>query len=222
MFNRDIFFDHVRAKPFNGKLTQQQVDGQNALLGEWEAGYAASCPDLRWLAYALATTLHETASKMWPVTEYGSQAYLKGKPYYPYIGRGFVQLTWEDNYRKATQKLGLTGADDLVKYPDRALDLKIAGDVIYRGMIEGWFTGKKLDGYFNAVVNDPVNARRIVNGNDKDTLIAGYHADFLKAVQASWQDQPAPPEPQPQEVAIDIALPPGVDLIVRVNGIVVT
>jgi putative chitinase len=66
-----------------------------------------------------------------------------------------------------------------------ALDSLIAARILFRGMAEGWFTGKKLGQYFNDDRNDPVNARQIVNGNDDDELIAGYHRKFLAALQAS-------------------------------------
>lgn len=42
--------------------------------------------------------------------------------YYPYYGRGFVQLTWESNYRAAGNAIGI----DLVAEPDRALDPSVA------------------------------------------------------------------------------------------------
>jgi predicted chitinase len=122
---------------------------------------------------------------MWPITEYGSQSYLEGKDYYPYIGRGFVMITWEDNYRHASQQLALTGKRDLVEHPELALDSLISSRILFRGMAEGWFTGKKLGQYFSATKDDPVNARQIVNGNDDDELIAGYHRDFLKALEAA-------------------------------------
>ena len=51
--------------------------------------------------------------RWWPITEYGSQDYLQGKEYWPYIGRGWVMLTWEDNYRRASVELGLTDERDL-------------------------------------------------------------------------------------------------------------
>ena len=35
-FDRDIYFNTVRGSLFGGKLTQQQVEGQEAILGEWE------------------------------------------------------------------------------------------------------------------------------------------------------------------------------------------
>ena len=185
-FDREIFFDNVRNKLFDGALTQQQVDGCGVILGLWEGQYTGTpMTDIRWLAYILATVFHECATTMWPITEYGSQSYLQGKEYYPYIGRGFVMITWEDNYRNASQQLSLTGTRDLVEHPELALDSLISARILFRGMAEGWFTGKKLGQYFNESKDDPVNARQIVNGNDDDDLIAGYHKQFLAALEAS-------------------------------------
>src|SRR6187549_3550178 len=118
MYDREKYFDAVRAAPFSGNLTEDQVDGQNTIISVWEA-LPILALDQRWLAYMLATTFHETAATFQPITEYGSDAYLQGKSYYPYIGRGYVQLTWDYNYQKATDELGLYGTDDLVAYPDR-------------------------------------------------------------------------------------------------------
>ncbi len=183
-FDREIFFDNVRNKLFDGALDQQQVDGCGVILGLWEGQYTGTpMTDIRWLAYILATVFHECATTMWPITEYGSQSYLQGKEYYPYIGRGFVMITWEENYRNASQQLSLTGSRDLVEHPELALDSLISARILFRGMAEGWFTGKKLGQYFNGSKDDPVNARQIVNGNDDDVLIAGYHADFLAALE---------------------------------------
>src|SRR6266576_3399540 len=101
LINREFFFGQVRRLLFLGSLRQSQVDGLNVILDRWEAQYAAE--DDRWLAYALATTYHETDQKIQPIEEYGKgrgQPYGKpdpdtGKTYY---GRGFVQLTWKNNY----------------------------------------------------------------------------------------------------------------------------
>jgi hypothetical protein len=186
MIDRDIYFDHVRGQLFTGALTQQQVDGQNVILGLWNWQATGSpMTDLRWLAYMLATVYHETAQKMWPVTEYGSQSYLQGKPYWPYIGRGFVQLTHEENYRNASAALSLIDDRDLVEHPEVALDSLISAMILFRGMSEGWFTGRMLGMYFGPDYDDPVNARQIINGNDDDELIAGYHDTFLEALQAA-------------------------------------
>jgi putative chitinase len=186
VIDRETYFNEVRDSLFAGALTQQQVDGQSVILAVWEY-QAGGTPmtDLRWLAYMLATVYHECATKMWPTTEYGSQDYLQGKEYYPYIGRGFVQLTWETNYDKASKALGLIDDRDLVAHPEMALDSLIASRVMFRGMAEGWFTGRKLGQYFNEDADDPINARQIINGNDKDELIAGYHDTFLDALNTA-------------------------------------
>jgi hypothetical protein len=184
MFDRDIYFDSVRNIMFEGALTQQQVDGQSVILAVWEY-QAGGTPmtDIRWLAYMLATTYHETATKMWPIREYGQGSGMSyGTTYY---GRGYVQLTWEENYRNASAALGLIDDRDLIKYPDLALDSLIAVRIMFRGMAEGWFTGKKLGQYFNAEEDDPINARQIINGNDCDEMIAEYHDHFLVALNTA-------------------------------------
>ena len=186
MIDRDIYFENVRDELFGGGMTQQQVDGQLVLLGLWDY-QATGTPmdDERWLAYLLATVYHECATRMWPVTEYGNQEYLESREYWPYIGRGFVQLTWKENYERASSILGLIDDRDLVDHPDIALDSLIAARCLFRGCAEGWWTGEKLGDYFNDTTDDPINARRIVNGNDDDTLIAGYHKTFLAAIEAA-------------------------------------
>jgi hypothetical protein len=188
MIDRIAYFDHVRQALFGGAMTQQQVDGQGVILGLWDAR-ATGTPmsDPRWLAYILATTFHETAKKMWPLEEYGKG---EGRDYGSpdpetgevYYGRGFVQLTWKTNYDFASSALSLVDDRDLVQHPALALDSLIAARIMFRGMAEGWFTGRKLGDYFNAGDDDPVNARQIINGNDQDDLIAGYHEEFLDAL----------------------------------------
>jgi hypothetical protein len=189
MIDRDVYFEKVRSDLFAGAMTQQQVDGQNVIIGLWDYQATGSpMSDLRWLAYLLATVYHECATKMWPVTEYGDQAYLESREYWPYIGRGFVQLTWRENYERASAILGLIDDRDLVDHPDIALDSLIAARCLFRGCAEGWWTGKKLGDYFNDERDDPINARQIVNGNDRDELIAGYHDTFLAALEAAYYE----------------------------------
>lgn len=194
MINRSVFFDNVRSSLFGGSLKQSQVDGMDYMLTVFERDY--NWPDLRWLAYSFATAFHETAFTMMPISEYGSQSYLQGKPYYPYYGRGYVQLTWQDNYRKMGQKIG---TDLLGNNKDKALEPAIAAEVMYSGMRDGDFTGKKLSDYFSASVNDPVNARRIINGTDRAQTIAGYHEKFLAALNSASVADPVPPTPSNPE-----------------------
>ena len=126
------------------------------------------------LAYVLATAYHETAHTMKPVREYGGETYLKKKKYYPYVGMGYVQLTWDYNYRKAGQFLGV----DFISHPKLLLDPKYAVPILIEGMKDGWFTGKKLSDYITLNTSGFVGARRIINGTDKAELIAGYAKEY--------------------------------------------
>jgi hypothetical protein len=109
LINRSFFFTQARRTMFSNNLRQSQVDGINAILDGWEAKYAVD--DDRWLAYALATTYHETDQHMQPIEEYGKG---RGLPYgkvdlttgQVYYGRGFVQLTWARNYKTVADLLG--------------------------------------------------------------------------------------------------------------------
>jgi putative chitinase len=187
MIERTAFFDSVRAQPFDGVLSQSQVNGLNYLLDTWENYHFDK--DQRWLAYALATAFHETAATMRPIEEYGQGADKEyGQPTGPYgqcyYGRGFVQLTWLDNYEKAeavlTDKYALP--TPCVEYPHRMLEDEPSALILYDGMIDGWFTGVGLPQFFNLTTEDPVNARKIVNGLDQADLIAGYYASFKAAL----------------------------------------
>jgi hypothetical protein len=183
-YDRDVYYAIVRPELFEGALTQQQVDGQNLILAIFENDYGGTpMTDERWLAYMLATVYHETGRKMWPNTELGSDEYLQGQPYWPYIGRGFVHLTWEENYHNASTALGLIDDRDLVWHPELALDSLIAARIMFRGMAEGWFTGAKLGQFFNDEDDNPIDARTIINGHDCAEMIAGYHGRFLYALE---------------------------------------
>jgi hypothetical protein len=179
--NRDFFFTQIRRSLFSGSLRQSQVDGLNTILDGWEAQYAAD--DDRWLAYALATTYHETDQTIQPIEEYGKG---KGHPYgkpdsvtgKTYFGRGFVQLTWKNNYETMGTKIGV----DLVNYPELALDVTNATKILFAGMIGGLFTGKALKDYFNDNADDWVGARWIINRQDKAQAIAQYGHNFYAAI----------------------------------------
>jgi hypothetical protein len=203
MFNRTVYFDSVRDSLFNYTMNQPQVDGQNAILDVWEwipSKFPDIKLDLRWLAYMLATTYHETSVEMQPIEEYGKG---KGMEYgvpdpetgQTYYGRGYVQLTWRDNYHRAVVELGLKGEADIEWHAAMALDGVIAAKVMFKGMYEGWFRSpNNLPYFFNDKIDDPYGAREIINGDKKTiptwsngvsigNLIAGYHADFLNALQ---------------------------------------
>ncbi|MBX9806229.1 MAG: hypothetical protein K2X95_00355 [Flavobacteriaceae bacterium] len=190
MINRKSTFDNIR-KSF-GKLTVTQVEGFTAIFDEWES---SEYDDLRWLAYMLATAWHETAKTMQPIEEYGKgrkrkygqKVKMSGVGYTTpdkiYFGRGFVQLTWYENYQLMGRLIGV----DLLNHPELALVMRNAIKIMFEGMTKGAssfgdFTGKCLEIYFNKTTDNPVGARKIINGIDKAGTIAGYHNLFLTSI----------------------------------------
>jgi hypothetical protein len=184
---RKFFFDIARAKLFDGALTQSQVDGMNAILDYAEKHGI----DDRHLGYVLATSLHETGRTMQPIEEWGKGAgHSYGEPDPPpdgpkFYGRGLVQLTHRTNYEKQDKKLKLGGK--LVKNPDLALEMDIALQIIFGGMADGDFTGKKLNDWIPCEdpATDPTDfysARTIVNGYDCASQIHQYANNFSAAI----------------------------------------
>lgn len=192
MVDRKAIFDRLRAGILGPTLDQGEVDGVTAILNA-TAGWPAD-----WQAYALATTYHETAGAMRPITEYGSQNYFNRR-YGPegdnpalakrlgnvklgdgarYAGRGFVQITGRANYKRLGDVLGV----DLENQPGVALRPDIAAKILRFGMERGLFTGRKLADYFGGGKRDPVQARKIINGLDKASKIAGYFERFREAL----------------------------------------
>lgn len=183
--NSAMFFTTARAKL--GPLKQAQVDGINAVL------LAAECAPLSHAAYMLATAWHETAATMQPVREaywLSEEWRRKHLRYYPWYGRGYVQLTWAENYRRADEKLGLGG--ELINTPDSAMKPEIAAAIMRKGMDEGWFTGVKLRDVLPmegvATRKQYMDARTIINGRDKSDLIEDYAQAFERALRdGGWE-----------------------------------
>ena len=131
------------------------------------------------IAYVLATVKWETAHTFKPVKEafWLSEAWRKNNlKYYPYYGRGYVQLTWKTNYKKYGDILGI----DLVSNPDLALDPKYALFILVHGFKIGIFTGHKITDHINSYITDFYNARRCINGLDHATDIKNIALKFLK------------------------------------------
>lgn len=182
--NRGNFFAAYRQH--FGSMSQETVDGLNFLITRIEKDDRLNV-SVGWIAYMLATVKHETGDRYQPIDEIGKG---KGKPYgvpdasgRTWYGRGYVQLTWRENYTKMDERLKLGGT--LLSNPDKAKEPAIAYDILSVGMIEGLYTGKKLNDYISDELYDFTNARRIVNGLDKAELIAGYAKKFQLILRQS-------------------------------------
>ncbi len=184
-FDKAAFYTTVRRKL--GPLSSAQVAGFEAVLA------AIAGTPLSWGAFKLATTWHETNATMEPVIEayWLSEAWRKKNlRYYPWYGQGYVQLTWERNYRVADAKAaaaGLIKPGELIANPQLARRPDIAGFVLNVGCDEGWFTGVKCSSFLpktcTATRIQYMNSRTIINGRDKADLIEDYCQYFERALR---------------------------------------
>jgi len=129
--------------------------------------------DLRQVAYILQTAYHESQGLMELKERRArrgtSLRALQNRYWHTgYWGRGFIQVTWEANYKKLSELLKL----NLVNNPDHLLDEHVAAEALVRGMQLGIYTYRRLSDYFNDYHTDWRNARRIVNGLDRSRAIA--------------------------------------------------
>jgi putative chitinase len=198
MIERKHFYDSIRPELFSGSIKQSQVDGMDAILNEWDR---QQLTDLRWLAYILATTYHETAKTMQPIEEFGkgkNRDYGKklkmgggpGKrvPYSTpdkiYYGRGHTQNTWYENYQGLTKAAAKQGKGwDFLNNPELLLQMEPSIWATFFAMQAGLYTGKKLSSFFNETTEDWTNARKIINGLDLAPTIAGYARRFYDALK---------------------------------------
>lgn len=220
--NNEKFFNEFRPlyKKWSGQaLTTQAVRAIEYLLAEFEKQTVIKRIDQ--ISYCFATTGHETAWTFEPIEERGGRAYfvrlywtnqrkarelgnLSAQDAVDFNGKGDVQLTGRNNYRRATKEIRKqlpslvaefeqrTGEKfDLEANPHQAKDWQIAFAVMILGMSQGWFTGKKLADYFNSKTKDARNARRIINGTDKAATIAKYSEGFELCLKAALEKESA-------------------------------
>jgi putative chitinase len=164
-----------------GPLTNELIDAFTFLFGKisTDERFSDTDTDRRKLAYCLATFKWETAHTMKPIDEHGGDAYFNRR-YGPqtavgkmlgntkpgdgalYHGRGYVQLTGRNNYARAKKLMGI----DFISEPDRTKEPDLAYHIAIQGMVDGWFTGRKLSKFFIGETADYFNARTIINGHD--------------------------------------------------------
>lgn len=156
----------------------------------------ADITDIRWVAYMLATVKRECGIKMLPVNEIGKG---RGKDYGEiikvkddatkkekeniYYGRGFLQITWENNYKKIGKEIGM--GDELFIDPDKALEFETAYKIMSKGMRDGLFTGSRLIQYISGTTCDYVSSRKIINGSDHAQEIAKVAVTFEEFLMAA-------------------------------------
>lgn len=239
--DRKSFYDTIRPLFIQG-LDQKRVDALEGLLAIWERSYQDRTPPTQF-AYCLGTAFLETGATMRPIHEFGNAAYFMRmydrsgqRPKVAamlgntetgdgakYAGRGLPQITGRANYRKATKRLrelGIIGPNiDFERDPDLVMRPEYAIPIMFIGMEEGWFTGRKLDDIIDANIDgdehaDFLKARAIINGKDRAELIADYADRFLAAIKAGLRTvASAPPSSQP--VAVAPAQQPGPPAVVR-------
>lgn len=209
----DYFAAHFpTAKLSNKQLTASRKEGFDAIFDIWDG--IESYDSLEWLAYELATAWHETGATMQPVRE-GFKAtdaeayahvteYCRKKGIYnyakrlsngnSYYGRGYVQLTHADNYKKMSKHLGM--GDALFDKPDKVMEPKTGAQILIVGMMDGLFrpqAGTLFD-YFNGSAQRWFDARDLINGDKNKkpgwaggkkigTLIADYGKAFRAALK---------------------------------------
>lgn len=136
------------------------------------------------IAYVLATAEWESNRTFEPVKEayWLSEKWRENNlRYYPYYGRGFVQLTWENNYRKYSKLL--VPERDLVSKPDDAMLPEVALFILVHGFKTGTFTGRKITDFINEDKTDFIECRRCINGKDKAHKIAAIAKNYLSKMQ---------------------------------------
>jgi len=173
---KELFFENYRKYiDVDKRLTQSEVKAIEAFLNLYESA-KKDFTTPQW-TYIFATVFHETAGTFLPIKEayWLSENWRKNNlRYFPFYGRGYVQITWEANYSKFSKLLGI----DFVKYPDRVMEVKSSFFILTYGFKHGSFTGKKISDYINDTLKDYEGARRCINGNDKRELIANYARTF--------------------------------------------
>ncbi|MCE6978790.1 hypothetical protein EI534_15650 [Pseudomonas frederiksbergensis] len=185
----------LRGRTFSG----EGRENINLIIDEIEK--TASRPlDLKKAAYVLGTAYREshgtmspaTKEKVWCLTDESCKKQgRKLKDYVRidrvtgknYVGRGYVQLTWSENYKKFGRILKLEPETLLYTNPDFALKPEYASKILVTGMYKGLFTSYRLSDFFFEKKEDWYTARKIVNPRTpRKAVTAGYAMMFYECL----------------------------------------
>ena len=200
--NAKLYYKYNVAGYLRIESINSMLDAMNTMIFGTEEAPDLAAKNPLYAIYILATAYHETAYSMYPLSEGGKgstrvygkvfknskgvlygikndkkEAYDYTKYPHLYYGRGLVQLTWFDNYLAMSKVCNV----DLVNNPEEANNPKYASKILIHGMINGSFTTRKLASYikYGLVESEFVNARRIINGTDKQHEISKHAYTFL-------------------------------------------
>jgi len=196
LINLDRFIELYKKQYSTDKNTTYLLRLVKSMLADTEI------TDIRWMAYMLATVKRECDTKWQPIEEYGKGKGLSygteidvvdplTKKTYKnvYYGRGYVQLTWDYNYKKMGKLIGV--GDDLYIHPDNVLNHETSYKILSLGMRDGVFTNARLVQYLSGMKTDYVGARKIINGTDHAVEIAKnavIYQELFKASEFSYGD----------------------------------
>ncbi len=198
-FTRDNYSDKIKtttlntlattAKSYSNQTDQNDfstVDGTiNAIIAECKTQHVTQ---LGQIAYILATVKWETAHTFKPIREsiHASEKWRRDHfRYYPYYGRGFVQITWLNNYTLYGAIMGENWATN----PDLALEPNRALFALVHGFRTGAFTGCSIYRYVEkeATFEQFIQARRCINGTKHATEIANIAKNYHEQLETQGE-----------------------------------
>lgn len=243
--NRSVFFAALRRRGsvvFGISLSVLQMAGVDAIVDEARRRGVSLCQ----LAAILATVYHETGSSMLPVEEnlnYSAKRLTQvwparfptlasAEPYagrpqklanrvyggrlgnveaddgWRYRGRGLAQITGKANYAK----FGIAAA------PEQASEMATAVRILFDGMTEGLFTGKRLSDFDTdeslsgaATGYRYAASRAIINGDIRQNgpKIEAYGRAFEAALREARYGRSGQQKVGPAEAGVIVVLRPG-------------
>ncbi len=168
--------------------SQRTIDKNYSLIMKALASRGIADPKM--VLYAFATINVETSSFK-PIPEWGKGEGRYRTPKGDYYGRGFIQLTWESNYQRAGDAIGV----DLINNPDLALNPEVAAKILAWFMTAGNHEQRIRDALD---AGDLSAARAVVNGGTNG--LQGFSEAYNKGLDVVQAPAPPPPVVVPAPV----------------------